>query len=131
MNEDDEIVGREETLLITSTTLSIDDAVPLVRDSGGFVFPSHIDRTSNGIIAILGDVPPEPNFTFVEFNDGENISEYFEKYPSLKEKKVLVNSDAHRITDINEAKNFLELDVFEGDEDAVRRAFFDYLLSAN
>ena len=129
MNEDDEIVGREETLLITSTTLSLDDAVPLVRDSGGFVFPSHIDRTSNGIIAILGDVPPEPNFTFVEFNDKENVVPYFENYPSLKGKRVLVNSDAHRITDINEAKNFIELDAPLGDEDAVRQAFFDYLSS--
>ena len=127
MNEDDEIVGREETLLITSTMLSIDDAVPLVRESGGFVFPSHIDRTSNGIIAILGDVPPEPNFTFVEFNDGENVAPYRKKYASLSGLSVLVNSDAHRLTSINEAENFLELDADAEDEEALRKAFFDYL----
>ena len=128
INEDDEIVGREEILLITSTMLSVDDAVPLVRESGGFVFPSHIDRTSNGMIAILGDIPPEPNFTFVEFNDRENVKPYFEKYPSLDGKGVLVNSDAHRLTSINEAENYLELDAYPGDEDAVRNAFFEYLL---
>ena len=127
MNEDDEITDREETLLITSTMLSIDDAVPLVRESGGFVFPSHIDRTSNGIIAILGDIPPEPGFTFVEFNDGKNIEPYREKYDSLNGLSVLVNSDAHRLTDINVAENFLELDAAPDDEDAVRKAFFEYL----
>ena len=131
MNEDDEITGREETLLITSTMLSIDDAVPLVRESGGFVFPSHIDRTSNGIIAILGDVPPEPGFTFVEFNDGENVSPYCEKYASLDGLSVLVNSDAHRLTSINEAENFIELDADADDENAFRRAFFEYLNGKN
>ncbi len=127
MNEDDEIIGREETLLITSTMLSIDDAVPLVRESGGVVFPSHIDRTSNGIVAILGDIPPEPNFTFVEFNDGENVSPYREKYASLSGLSVLVNSDAHRLTSINEAENFIELDADASDEEALRKAFFEYL----
>ncbi len=127
MNEDDEVVGEEETLLITSTTLSIDEAVPLVRESGGFVFPSHIDRTSNGIIAILGDVPPEPSFTFVEFNDSENVLPYREKYASLTGLSVLVNSDAHRVTSINEAENYIELDVDASNEEAVRKAFFEYL----
>lgn len=127
MNEDDEVVGEEETLLITSTMLSIDDAVPLVRESGGFVFPAHIDRTSNGIIAILGDIPPEPGFTFVEFNDSENVDAYREKYASLSGLSVLVNSDAHRVTSINEAENYIELDVDTTDEMAVRKAFFEYL----
>ena len=127
MNEDDEVIGEEKTLLITSTMLSIDDAVPLIREHGGFVFPAHIDRTSNGIIAILGDLPPEPGFTLVEFNDGANIEPYREQYAAVRDLPVLVNSDAHRLMCINDAVNFIELDADPSDEDAVRNAFFAYL----
>ena len=127
MNEDDEVLGEEETLLITSTMLSIDDAVPLVRAHGGFVFPAHIDRTSNGIIAILGDLPPEPGFTLVEFNDSANVAPYREQYAAVRDLPVLVNSDAHRLMSINDAVNYIELDADPSDENAVREAFFAYL----
>ena len=127
MNEDDEVTGTEEILLITSTTLSLDEGVALAREHGAFVFPAHIDRPSNGIIEVLGDVPPEPGFTAVEFNDAANVARYCEKYAEVKNAKVLVDSDAHRLTSINEAVNFLELDADQTDEAAVRKAFFEYL----
>ena len=127
VNEEDEVTGTEEILLIASTTLSLDEGVALAREHGGFVFPSHIDRTSNGIIAILGDIPPEPGFTFAEFNDGANAAAYREKYASVAPLGILVNSDAHHLTDINEAENFIELDADPSDEDSVRKAFFAFL----
>lgn len=127
VNEEDEVTGTEEILLITSTMLSLDEGVQLVREHGGFAFPSHIDRTSNGIIAILGDIPPEPGFTFAEFNDRANVNPYREKYASVASLGILVNSDAHHLTDINEAENYLELDADPTDEEAVRKAFFAYL----
>lgn len=127
MNEDDEVVGTEEILLITSTSLSLDDGVQLAREYGAFVFPAHIDRPSNGIIEVLGDIPPEPGFTAVEFNSGEKIDEYREKYAVVKGAKVLVDSDAHRVTSINEAVNYIELDADPSDEESVRKAFFEYL----
>ena len=127
MNEDDEVTGTEEILLITSTTLSLDDGVALAREHGAFVFPAHIDRPSNGIIEVLGDIPPEPGFTAVEFNDAANVEAYREKYSEVKNALVLVDSDAHRLTSINEAVNFIELDADESDEEAVRKAFFEYL----
>ena len=127
MNEDDEVLGEEKTLLITSTMLALEEAVALVRAHGGFVFPSHIDRTSNGIIAILGDLPPEPGFTVVEFNDGANVELYRERYASVRDLPVLVNSDAHSMMRVNDAVNYIELDADPADEDAVREAFFAYL----
>ena len=44
MNEDDEITGTEEILLITSTTLSLDEGVELAREYGGFAFPDQISE---------------------------------------------------------------------------------------
>ena len=127
MNDDDEVTGTEDILLITSTTLSLDEGVALAREHGAFVFPAHIDRPSNGIIEVLGDIPPEPGFTAVEFNDGANVESYREKYSEVKNALVLVDSDAHRLTSINEAVNYIDLDADLSDEAAVRKAFFEYL----
>ena len=102
-----------------------------MREHGGFAFPAHIDRPSNGIIAILGDIPPEPGFTFAEFNDSTNVAVYREKYASVAPLGILVNSDAHRLTDVNEAENCIELDADPADEAAVRDAFFAFLRKNN
>ena len=83
LDGNDEQIGIEEKLLITATDLWAADAIALARRFGAHVRPAHIDRSSNGIISILGDVPTEYGFNFVEFNDGENIGAYFADYKSL------------------------------------------------
>ena len=127
MNAEDEVVGTEEVLLITSTTLPLEEAASLVRSFGGSVFPAHIDRPSNGIIEILGDIPPEPGFCTVELNDAANAEAYRERYASVAPMRLLVNSDAHRLECISGAENFLMLDADAGDEQAVRRVLFDFI----
>lgn len=126
MNADDEVIGIEETLLITSTALPLADGAQLVRSHGGVVFPAHIDRAANGILEILGDIPPEPGFTAAEFNDAANIAPYRERFASVAPLRLLVNSDAHRLSAVQngEGSNFLLLDAAHGDEEAVRRALF-------
>lgn len=69
---DDNILEIEDTLLINATDLDVDSALALVRRYGGAVYPAHIDRPSNGMIAILGTVPAEYGFPCVEFNDFEH-----------------------------------------------------------
>lgn len=130
MNADDEVIGIEETLLITSTLLSLEDGARLARSFGGVVFPAHIDRAANGILEILGDIPPEPGFTAAEFNDAANIAPYRERFASVAPLKRLVNSDAHRLSAMQSAdgENFLLLDAAPDDEEAVRRALFAQLV---
>ena len=69
LDGEDEVIGEEQTLLISATDLSIDDAVKLARDFGAHVHPAHIDRQSNGIIAILGDIPSEYGFKTFELRE--------------------------------------------------------------
>ena len=108
-DENDEIAGTEEKLLIAASDLWMGDAVELARRHGALVYPAHIDRPSNGIIAVLGDFPQEYGFECVEFNDASNREGYFEKYPAVRGRGVVVSSDAHRLEMINEAENFLVL----------------------
>ena len=127
LDGNDEQIGIEEKLLITATDLWAADAIALARRFGAHVRPAHIDRSSNGIISILGDVPTEYGFNFVEFNDGENIGAYFADYKSLDGCSTIVSSDAHHLWDINEAKSYFEIDDEPYSSAEVRRRFFEIL----
>lgn len=109
MNENDEVTEEMKPLLIAATDLFMGDAVDLVRGFGGVIYPAHIDRDSSGIIAMLGDIPPEYAFSAVEYRDLANREHYEALYGEARGKRVVVSSDAHRLEDINEAVNAYEL----------------------
>ena len=120
LDEEDNVIGEEEHLLLNASTLSIEEAGLLARKYGAAVFPAHIDRDENGIIAALGCVPETPHFHAVEFRDRESIGEYSEKY-GLSDKLILTDSDAHYLWDISEAENYIELEDEPYSSDLVRR----------
>jgi hypothetical protein len=126
MDKDDNVTGIEELLLTNATTISIEDAPTLVKSFGGVCYPAHIDRVSNGIITVLGAIPPTPHFDCIEIRDPELIEEYKEKY-GIGDKTIITSSDAHRLTDIKDGENPIELDAARDDADAVRRALMAYL----
>ncbi len=123
VNVDDEVVGRDEYLLPVATMLSLEDAVALADSFGAAYMPAHIDRPSNGILAILGTLPESPEFGYVELRDREARDRC-----GVGERHVIVNSDAHRLEDINEPENTLKLDVPEdAGHDEIRRALIRLL----
>lgn len=109
LDENDEKIGEEENLLLNASALSIDEAYALLTEYGAVVFPAHIDRDENGIIAALGWLPETPHFECVEFRDNANIESYTKMY-NLEGKLILTDSDAHYLWDINEAENYLLLE---------------------
>ena len=127
LDGEDEEIGREKKLLIMATDLWAGDAIDLARSYGAHVRPAHIDRTSNGMIAILGDIPQEYGFNYVEFNDGTKKEEYFEKYSSIKNTSVIVSSDAHHLWDINGAENYFDIDDEPYSSANVRRKLLEML----
>ena len=129
MNADDEPIDTVKKLLISATDLWIDDAIALAKSYGAHVHPAHIDRESNGIIAILGDVPSEYAFDCLEFNKADSIQEIEENYPSTVGAKRVVSSDAHYLWDINEADNSITLDDEPYSSSLVRKRLFEYLNS--
>ena len=136
MNAQDEVIGREKHLLIAATDLALSDAAALARAHGGIVYPAHIDRQANGIISILGDIPPEPGFTAAELHEAQQRAAYADRYPLLQQMSFVSSSDAHHLWDISEGENTLPLshaadpDGIAG-EDAVRRRLFAHLKHEN
>ena len=107
LGEEDALLGVEENFLPIATDISLEQVPPLVEKFCGICYPAHIDREANGIIATLGTLPEKPQFSCVEFHFEKNIEEYREKF-SLPA-TAIVCSDAHYLTDIRDAENYLLL----------------------
>ena len=69
LDEDDNIIGEYEYLLPAATMLSVDELYEKASKYGAAVVPAHIDKTSNGMIGILGMMPEAPVFGCVEIKD--------------------------------------------------------------
>ncbi len=100
MDENDEEIGREKNMLINSTFISVNDVDDLVKKYGGVAFPAHIDKNSYSVIASLGAIPPEANFSYVEITDKCDIKTFETLHPEILGKGVLINSDAHYLEDV-------------------------------
>ena len=130
VDENDEACGEEEDLLINAVSISLDEAFDEVTRRGGVCYPAHIDRSSNGIIAMLGDFPPEPAFTAFELNDIASLGASLERFPIIRERGLVhvASSDAHYLTDISENGFGIELCDEPYSSDRVRNALIDHLL---
>ena len=109
LDGEDSIIGEEKYLLPNATSVSLEEDFRLVKSFGGISYPAHIDRQSNGIISVLGAFPETPDFNIIEINQKEKAPEYVKKY-SLEDKRVIISSDAHYLTDMRDKENYFELD---------------------
>lgn len=126
MNEEDEVTGEEELLLISATDLPLETAYALVQRYGGAAYPAHIDRDANGILAVLGTMPPEPAFAAVELRDGANREAYTRRY-GLAGKRIVCSSDAHNLWTIQEGVHTIELDDEPYSSAKVRQSLIEIL----
>lgn len=102
MNEMDIEVGKEENLLINATTISFNEVFDLAQKYHGVMIPAHVDKMSHSLISNLGFVPIESKFTVCEIKDKGNEENILKQHTYLRNCKILFNSDAHYLEDINE-----------------------------
>ncbi len=124
LDEDDNVVGREEDLLINATSIALDEAPAIAAKYDGICYPAHIDRPANGAIEILGDFPHYAGFHLAELNDMSSKDEYVSKY-GLEHVRLLVSSDAHYLDQLREddQNDWLEIDDTAGEEAALKKLF--------
>ena len=127
LDGDDEVIGTEPWYLHPASAYSIEEVPALVQSFGGVCYPAHVDREANGVIATLGDFPDIKGFACAEFYNKEKKDAYFERYPLLKEKRILVSSDAHNLWSIREKDAFFEIDDQPYSGDKVRAEIFRIL----
>lgn len=122
----DNIVGKEEHLLINSVEFSIDDICDEVKKYSGIGIPAHIDKNSNSVTAVLGIVP-DIGFTAYELFNRDNAEAYSKRFPHVSSGCLISNSDAHFLWDINEKNNYFEIFSDISDSNGVTRELFSYL----
>lgn len=103
-NEEDEWVGTEPMLLINSVDISFDGLWELVDSYGGVMFPAHIEKAANSLIANLGFVPPDSKFRTAELKDLKKLHEVRNGNPYLEDCRIISDSDAHYLEDIREPR---------------------------
>ena len=75
MDEEDREIGTEPYLLISSVDISFDRLWGLVRSYEGAMFPAHVEKDANSLIANLGFVPPDSKFKTAELKDLKKLHE--------------------------------------------------------
>jgi PHP family Zn ribbon phosphoesterase len=109
-NSKDEIVGKEDKLLLSSAALSINDVFILVRELGGICIPAHVDRPGFSIITNLGFIPDSLKINTVEISKKLTNEAALKKHPFLSKFNHIISCDAHYLEDISEREFFIELD---------------------
>lgn len=127
MDCEDAVCGEIPELLIPATDISLSEAHAEVFRRGGVLYPAHIDRTSNGMLAILGAFPPEPRFTAYELHDAARADALAAAHPLCTELLRTVSSDAHHLWELAEADFSLSLPDEPYSSDRVRRALISHL----
>lgn len=110
MNENDVITGEITNLLINATTIGFDEVPSVLAPFGGIMIPAHLDKSTTSLISNLGFVPESSTFTTFECKKLSNLHALRNDHPYLRSCRVITDSDAHYLQDINEAVNFLELE---------------------
>lgn len=108
MDEQDRVLGEYDLLLVAATSIGIDEVTPLCDRFGGICFPAHVDRESYSIVSSLGMIPPELHFRAAELTPRAG-DDFLKKHPVLQSMRILRSSDAHRLEDIAEPEQRLEL----------------------
>jgi Predicted metal-dependent phosphoesterases (PHP family) len=121
MDENDQVIGEVDKLLISATDIGVDQLWQIVTDLGGVLVPAHIDRKSYSIIASLGFIPPELDIKTCEVSKKESFEQVLKDFRFFKTYQFIHGSDAHQLEDIAEREYFLNL------PDMRRQTLIDYL----
>lgn len=106
MDENDEICGEIDRMLVTASGLDIYMVVAAAKDLGGIAYPAHIDRESYSVLSNLGFIPPDLDISAVEITEKSRAAlegEYSNRY------NIITSSDAHYLWDISERNHYIEV----------------------
>lgn len=109
MDEEDNIIGKQEKLLTLASSISISDVCKTVESYGGVCYPAHIDRNSYSVLSNLGMITEDMGFSAVEMTAEADRDSLLKMHAILDGVQVFVDSDAHYLENIKDAENTIEL----------------------
>lgn len=125
LDENDELIGLEENLLLVSSFIGVNEVVSLAEEYGGTAFPAHVDRDSYSVLASLGTIPPEARFAAAEVTRDCDLDKLRQQYPELSQMRIVSDSDSHYLESLTGEPRRLHL------PEKTRRAVINALKAAN
>lgn len=125
LDENDELIGLEENLLLVSSLIGVNEVVSLAEEYGGTAFPAHVDRDSYSVLASLGTIPPEARFAAAEVTRDCDLDKLRQQYPELSQMRIVSDSDSHYLESLTGEPRRLHL------PEKTRRAVINALKAAN
>lgn len=104
VNENDEVEGFNDHLLLAATSLNFQQLVDEVHRLNGLAIASHVDRESFSIIAQLGFIPEDLELDALEISSFNSIHEAELKIPDAARFPLVKFSDAHYLKHIGNQK---------------------------
>ncbi|MFO7918194.1 MAG: PHP domain-containing protein [Anaerolineae bacterium] len=106
VDETGDLLERNERLLLTSSDLSIDEAVEMVRGMGGIPIAAHVDRRAYSLLASLGFVPEGLDVAALEISRRSVPEAFLSVHEELREWPFITSSDAHRLSEMSASMRF-------------------------
>jgi len=95
LDSSDRKLGRLDRLLLTSTSLSVEEVAEGVNKFGGLCIPAHVDRPSFSLFSNLGFIPPNLQVAALELSPNGHPVTFKQLHPEAERLKLVVSSDAH------------------------------------
>jgi hypothetical protein len=90
-------IRTELRLLLTSTSLSIDEIFTRVQDLGGLVIPAHVERTTYGLLPTLGLISERWQVPALEISRHSTPEKAAASFPALRGYPLIQNGDVHQL----------------------------------
>jgi hypothetical protein len=119
VNEEEEVLGFNEKLLIGATTIPLDKVIQLIHSLDGISVASHIDREAFSILGQSGFIPENLELDALEISPRVTFEEAEKRYKY--DYPIICSSDAHYPDDIG--KGFTTFLLEEGTIAEIKKAF--------
>ncbi|HEX7555827.1 MAG TPA: PHP domain-containing protein [Leptolinea sp.] len=107
VDETGDFIRREDSLLLTSSSLSIKQACDLVIELEGLIIPAHVNRKAFGLLPTLGFIPPElDSCKAMEISRHINPDSAVIEFPQLDGRTLIQSGDVHRLNEFLGASLF-------------------------
>ena len=109
-NEDDEVEGFVDRLLIGSCDLGLNAVVEAIHERGGLAVAAHVDRESFSLLGQLGFIPPDLEVDAFELSKWADVAALVAEHPELASRPLIRGSDAHFIEDVGSVWTEFEIE---------------------
>ena len=113
MDSQDEVIGKEDRLLIVSLGADLAECVDAIHAYGGRAILAHVLDRANSVTHQLGFIPMDLPYDGLEVKSLEQKQRVLKTHPWIKEDSTFwfIDSDAHRLIDMSEPENVITHDV--------------------